>query len=345
MKVSIVTNMVPFVYGGGEIHVNSLVRKLEEYGHQPELIRLPFAWDTPSKIAESMLAVRLANLVNTDKVIAMKFPAYYIEHPDKTVWLIHQFRQAYDLAGTEYDFFTDSFEHQKVKRAIIQADNRFFGSMPGRIYTNSHITTERLRHFNGIDSSVLYPPLDNAEDFYCGEYGDYFFYPSRVNNSKRQQLAVEAMRYVKSSVKLILAGKGDTKEDEEQVLALIEKYALSDKVKYYNRFISEQEKIDLYADALGILFIPYNEEFGYITLEAFHSHKPMITCHDSGGPVYFVERSEAGYVTAPEPQALAEKMDALYAKKSKAKEMGEAGYRLIDTLGINWENVIGSLLK
>ena len=345
MKVAIVNNMAPFIYGGAEFSADSLAEKLMEYGHEAQVIRLPFAWDTPQKILDSMMAVKLTKLVNADKVIALKFPAYYIEHPNKTLWLAHQFRQAYDLAGTVDDLFTQEEDSQRVKQAIIDADNNCFSAMQKTIYTNSHVTAERIKKYNGVDAIPLYPPLMDSEMFYCGDYGNYVFYPSRVNNAKRQYLAVEAMRHVKSGVKLLLVGKGDSAEDEERIFRMIEEYGLKDKVTYLNRFITQKEKVDFFAETLCGMFIPFNEDYGFVTVESFYAGKALITCSDSGCPPFFVTEGEAGVVVEPQPEALALAMDEMFINKRRTIEMGKNGLPLIERFGITWDNTIRSLIK
>lgn len=348
MKIAIVNNMVPFIYGGAEFLADSLCKKLNEYGHQAQVITYPFSWVPKEAIMESIMAVRLNKLCNADMVIALKFPAYYIEHPNKKLWLLHQFRQAYDLHGTEYGMFDDNNpEDVAIRQSIINMDNMMLRPLEGKIFTNSHVVSERLYKFNGIESEVLYPPLMDASLYkITNEYGDYIFYPSRVNYSKRQHMAVEAMRYTKSGVKLIIAGKGDAPSDEELIFELIEKYQLQDKVTYLNRFITEQEKVDLFQSALGGIYIPYDEDsYGYVTLEGFQAGKAMISCTDAGGTDVVVKDGITGYMTEPTPQALAEAMDKLYMNKKNAIAMGMNGLPLLEELGITWDHVIRRLTE
>ncbi len=345
MKVTILNTMVPFLYGGAEFLAEDLQKKLEEHGHEAQIIRLPFAWGSPSQVSDCMMAARLAALVGTDKVIALKFPTYYVHHVNKTVWLLHQFRQAYDFEGTPYDMFGADAESQGVKKAVIQSDNHFLSQSEGRLYTISPIVTERLMKYNGIPSEVLYPPLMNAKSYRCGEYGDYIFYPSRVNGAKRQHILVEAMALVKSGVRLVLAGKGDRPEDEEEIFKSIEKFKIQDKVTYLNRFISQEEKVELFANSLGCAFVPLNEDYGYVTLEAFYAKKPVITFTDSGCPAYFVNEGGAGIVTEPYPEMLAKAMDNLYMDKKKAEELGNEGIPTLERLGVNWDNVVEKLIR
>jgi glycosyltransferase involved in cell wall biosynthesis len=186
--------------------------------------------------------------------------------------------------------------------------------------------------------------LFQSKHFQTGRFGDYLFYPSRVNRSKRQHLAVEAMAYVKTAAKLVVAGHPETPDDLEELEQLIEHWMLRDKVTVIPRFISEDEKVRLFRDALGCIYIPYDEDsYGYVTLEAYHSRKPVITCTDSGGTSIVVRDGETGIVVAPDPHELASAIDRLYENKSLASDMGEMGFRNMLRLRITWEKVISCL--
>jgi glycosyltransferase involved in cell wall biosynthesis len=342
MKIALLGTMVPFVYGGAEFLIDSLAAKLREKGINVNVINLPFEWNPLEKVLESALAFRLVQIENADKVITFKFPAYCAKHQNMSVWLVHQFRQVYDLWGTEYGP-PQTPETLAMKKSITELDN--FALSEKKIYTNSKIVSDRLMKYNGIASKILYPPLMDEHLFSCKEYGDYIFYPSRVNHSKRQYMAVEAMKHTKSGVKLIIAGKGDTKADETFLLESIEKHGVKDKVTYINKFITQEEKAELFAKSLANIYIPFDEDsYGYVTLEAYHSKKPVITCTDSGGTDVVVLNEKTGYMTPPTPEALGEAMDKLYENKKNAQEMGEAGLKNLGELGISWENVIERLL-
>jgi len=350
MKIMIINAMVPFIYGGAEFLVKSLSDKLIEYGYDVQIIRLPFSWWPIDNIIDGILAARLIKLDNVDMMIGFKFPTYLIPHENKKIWLIHQFRQAYDLADTEYDIFTQHSDNisekyaKNIKQTIINVDNYYLKQLEGKIFTDSYITFNRLLKFNGIKSEVLFPPLVNETMFYTEKMGDYIFYPSRVDNLKRQYLAVEAMRYTKSKVKLVLTGKGGCTEDEENIFRLIEKYNISDKVTYINRFISDKEKYDFYACCLGVVFIPLDEDYGYITIEAFKSFKPVITCFDSGCPPLLVQHEKSGYIVNSTAQEIAAVMDMLYENTKNAIEMGQNANERLKELNINWETVIERLI-
>lgn len=343
MRVAVLNNWVPFVSGGAEHLADALVRKLAEYGHQSMLVKLPFAWHPPGRIVEHMLACRSIRLENVDRAICLKFPAYYVPHPNKVLWLLHQFRQAYDLWGTPYQDLPATPEGAAVRDAVIHSDNAMLPEHRA-LYVNSPVTAARLRQFNRLEAAVLYPPLLDAAPFRCEEAGDYVFYPSRITGGKRQFLVAEAMRWVRTPVKLVIAGAPETPADLEKVEAVIRTYNLADRVRLLPGFLPEREKADLFARSLACVYTPYDEDsYGYVTLEACHSRKPTLTLSDSGGIHILVEDGATGYIRPPEPRAIAEALDRLYDDRGKSSRMGEAAHARMLALKITWDHVIATL--
>lgn len=342
MKVAVVNNYVPFLRGGAEFLADSLVSKLAEYGHEPLHIKIPFKWYPSEKVLDHILACRLIKLESVDRVIALKFPAYYIKHENKVLWLLHQFRQAYDLWGTPFQDIPNNEEGLRIRQTIIDSDNTYFQEVV-KIYTNSEVTSQRLKSFNGIESEVLYPPLISPELYHCDSYGDFIFYPSRLSPSKRQHLLLESLQYTKNPVRVVLAGDAEDSEYCKHLNFLVEKHGLSSRVTLLS-FISQEEKAKLFSEALGCAYLPYNEDsYGYVTLEAFHSKKTVVTCTDSGGTHILVKHEETGYVVEPDPQQIAKSIDQLYQEKSLARKLGQAGFDALIALHITWDNVIQRL--
>jgi len=347
-KIVIANTQVPFVWGGAEFLAERLRKKLIEYGHEAEIVRIPFKWYPLERIPEHILACRLLDVTQAsgediDILIAHKFPAYCMKHPNKVLWLFHQFRQVYDLWGTPYQEIPSTPEGLRIRDIVIQSDNTFLKEAK-KIYTNSRIVAKRLNDYNGISATPLYPPLENPEAFHCERYGDYIFYPSRVTPIKRQALAIESMKYVKTGARLVIAGKSDAGNYMDELKDNIRKAGLQDRVELLGE-ISEDEKIRLFAGALGCIYIPYGEDsYGFVTLESYYSRKPVITCTDSGGTDEIVEDGINGCVVPPEPGAVAEAIDSLYARREKAKSLGTAGYDKLLSLNITWDSVIEALV-
>jgi len=340
MRVIIATVQVPFIVGGAELHARSLETHLRQAGHEAEIVTFPFKF-TPERFISDLMEF-IANIqfdnfgwVSVDKLIALRFPAYYVKHLDKVIWLLHQHRAVYDL----YDDATADENLRALRQKIHQFDTEMLGSCQN-IYANSRNVAQRLQHYNQVEAAPLYHPPFNSDRFYCGEQHPYIFYPSRLEQLKRQHLLIEAMRHVKSNIKLILSGVGGM---EQEYRELVERYQLQDQVALLGH-IPDAEKYAYYANALAVAYPPYDEDYGYVTLEAMLSSKAVLTCTDSGGPLEFVVDGETGFVVDSDPQAIAEKMDWLFEHQGQATRMGQNGRALYEGKGISWDHVIQTLL-
>lgn len=347
MKIAIATVQVPFIKGGAEILVDMLKNELLKRDHQVEIVTIPFKWYPITSMINCMMMGRMMDLseVNGEKidlVIATKFPAFYVKHDNKVIWLMHQHRQAYDLWKTPYGDLHLLEEGPRIKELITSHDTEYLGEAK-RIYTIAHNTSNRLEKYNGLHSQVLYHPPLNYEKLHCENYGDYIFYPSRIDQVKRQRLLVEAARYVKTDVKFVIAGSGAASE-LEYIKQKIKQYHLEEKV-ILTGFISEEEKIRYYSNCLGVYFGAYDEDYGYITLEAFFSKKPVIVHKDAGGPLEFVENEKNGYILDENPELIAKKVDCLFLDRKMARTLGEVGFQSLKEKNMNWDYVIENLLK
>lgn len=348
MRIVVATTQVPFVRGGAEIHAENLIDALRNAGHEAEIVAIPFKWYPPEKILDTMLACRLIDLSEScgqkiDRLVALKFPAYLIPHPNKVVWLLHQHRQAYELWGTplgDLEHFPNGIQ---VKETIVNADNKILSDNIA-LYANSINVARRLKKFNQIEATPLYHPPHNAELFYCKEYGDYFFFPSRLNPTKRQFLAIEALAKTKNKIRVVFAGGSDNAAYGKELLNLAKNLGVEKRVSFLGK-VSETEKIEYFARSLGVIYPPFEEDYGYVTLEAMLASKPVITCTDSGGPTEFIENRKTGLIVDFNSESMAAAMDELWDNISFAKLLGQAGKDYYKSLNINWTNVVTQLLK
>lgn len=345
MKVVVLNNMVPFIWGGAEELAAHLVRNLQLAGVEAESLRIPFSWEPTDLLIEQILVCRSFRVPSADRVIALKFPAYHVQHDNKIVWLLHQYRQAYDLWDARQSNIPATPRGDEIRRLVTESDNQTFADAK-RIYTNSAVTTNRLNHYNGFSSEILMPPLNDPELFSGGEDHGYLFAPGRINDSKRQAMAVDAMKYLPASVKLIIAGPPDGPTDAENLHRRIAVAGLEDRVTLDLRFLSRRELADYVNKSRGVLYLPYDEDsVGYVTMEAFQANKPVLTTTDSGGLLQIVRDGETGAVTLPNPEALAEGMSRLFFNPADAARMGREGHRLWESLKINWPSTVSKLLS
>ena len=237
----------------------------------------------------------------------------------------------------------DNSEGNYIRNIVNRADVTYL-SEAKRVYTISENVTTRMQNYSGLHSTPLYHPCPDMDKFYCGEYDNYILMPSRINITKRQLLAVEAMLHTKKNGKLYVVGKADNEYERERLLSLIKEKRLNDRIKYLD-FVSQEEKLKLYANARAVLFIPWDEDYGYITLESMAASKAVITASDSGGPLEFISDGQNGKVIEPDAKALAEAMDELFGSESLAKEYGKAAQRTLQEKEISWAHVVKELTK
>ncbi|PYS20524.1 MAG: glycosyl transferase [Acidobacteria bacterium] len=344
-NILICTTQVPFTTGGAESHVEGLRRALIEAGYKAEVVALPFKWYPPAEIMRGAMAWRMLDLSSAngqpvDLVIGMKFPAYVVAHERKVLWILHQHRSAYNLWGTQFDDLSTYPEGARIREWIKHCDERFIPKAR-RVFANSRTVAERLKHYNNIDSEPLYHPPPLANCLRPGAAGDYVFYPSRLEPQKRQELLIEAMRFVRTPVKAILAGSS---ADMKRYEALIKQYKVGDRVTLRG-FVSDAEMIDLYAHALGVSYLPFDEDYGYVTLEAMLAGKPVVVTSDSGGAMELIEHGVDGLVTEPSPQAIAESLDHLYSDSGKAQKMGQRGREKLLAMNLSWQNVVERIIS
>ncbi|MDH5246690.1 MAG: glycosyltransferase family 4 protein [Betaproteobacteria bacterium] len=339
MRILVTASHAPFLQGGGERHVDNLCVALRAAGHEVELVRLPFKF-RPEADIERLMAycdgfdLSAPNGQHVDRLISLQFPGYGMRHPQHVVWLMHQHRAVYEL----FDPREATPELRELREQILAYDRRALSGV-ARIFANSRRVAERLRQYNGLESTPLYHPPPDAESLRCEESWGYVFCPSRLESLKRQDLLIEAARLTTGDAKILIGGEGPQRERYER---LIERHGLGDKVRMIGAF-TEAERIALYAHALAVVFPAFDEDLGYVPLEAMYAGKPVVTCSDSGGALEFVAPGETGEVVEPSPAALAAAIDGLAARPDRAREMGAAGRERIVALGLSWQRVVATL--
>lgn len=341
MKLLVANNAAPFVRGGAELLADRLVSELRHAGHEAELFRIPLG-DTPEQILESIVAATLTELVNVDRVIGLKFPAYLIPHDDVVIYLVHQFRQAYDPPPVGWP---SEPRLDRVVDAVRAADEAAFEAAT-RMYAISPFVADRLKRANSVDAQVLMTPPHTDHEFRTAESEDFVVALGRLSASKRQLAAVKAMRYARPGYRLIVAGQPETPAVLEEIEREVAEAGLEDRVEVIPRFITEEEKLDLLARCLASVYLPVDEDsYGYVCYEAAMAAKPSITGTDSGGTSTLVRDGETGLVSDPDPRSLASAFDRLARHRDEARAMGVHARRLALELDLSWSRVISELTR
>src|SRR6185295_17481691 len=207
-------------------------------------------------------------------------------------------------------------------------------------YAISQNTAGRLKRYNGLDAQALYPPPKLGDAYRTGAFGDYLFSVGRLDPLKRFDLLIEALARTETPVRCRIAGTGP---DREALLALAQRLGVADRVELLG-FVDDDRLVELFAESLAVFYAPFDEDYGYVTVEAFRSGKPVLTASDAGGVLEFVEDGSTGFVCPPDaPREFAARMDELWRRHDLAARLGEAGRAKVE--GIGWDAVISELLR
>lgn len=343
-KIAVLHSQVPFVRGGAESHVENLTRHLREHGYTTELVSIPFKWYPHSALLDSYFLWRSTDLTESngetiDLVIALKVPTFMLPHPNKITWVMHQFRQAYDLRDNQSAGGLNYIPGGKKMIEKITALDKLGIGESRAVFANSCNVANRLKTYNDIDATPLYHPPALAGRYEMGDFGDYILSVGRLDKNKRIDLLIRALAHCDSHIRVKIAGRGP---EMEPLQALAAKLHVEDRVDFLG-FVPDEDVIKLYAGALGVCFPPIDEDYGYITLEAFLSGKPILTCHDAGGVLEFARDGENGFITDFDARQMGACYDKLYQNKRLAHDMGQAGYERVKD--ISWDNVIDALTQ
>ena len=342
MNIVVCSSQVPFVRGGAENLVDGLVVALAGGGHLVEEIKLPFKWYGREQLERQALVWRTLDLERlggrtVDMVICTKYPSWAVRHPRKVVWLVHQHRQVYDWYGTPRSDFGQTTADQRARRTVLQTDSQGLGEAE-RIYTISRNVADRLARYTGLTGTPLYPPTQ-GDTFRNDGYGDYIFTVSRLDSAKRIDLLLAALKKTRSPVRAVIAGSGP---EAAALQGQAERLGLGERVKFVGR-VDDDEKLRLYAGALAVFYGPIDEDYGYVTIEAMHSAKAVLTAPDSGGVLEWVQDGHNGYI-CPTPADFAAVFDRLYLDSGRelAARLGEAGRQTVQVVP-DWTTVAQTL--
>jgi glycosyltransferase involved in cell wall biosynthesis len=270
-----------------------------------------------------------------DLVVATKFPSYVVRHREKRVWLVHQFRQAYELDRTELGQFGESPEDRALRRKVQELDRISLGEAT-RLFATSGNVAGRLERSTGLRAEVLpHPP--QMLDFHCEVPEGYVLSASRLDRAKRIDLLLEAAA-LGPGLEVVVAGDGP---DRSRLEGISHDRGLDGRVRFEGR-VTPERLATLYARCSSVYYAPIDEDFGMGPYEAFLSGKPVITATDAGGPLDVVHDRRTGIVVRPEPAEIAAAARWLQDHGDEAAAFGRAGHALAEE--VTWERAIGRLL-
>jgi glycosyltransferase involved in cell wall biosynthesis len=339
--------MAPFVRGGAELLAERLTSELIRVGHKVDLVRLPLDWRSAEGVMSSMSTAANIRIPNADQVISLKFPAYYAKNHDgkNTIWLMHQFRQVYELWNTPFGY-VENVENSKLKELITKSDTNAFLSAD-KLFCNSEVTAGRMKAHNNVHSEVmLAPPVTDIEGSGQQEYKPFIFAFGRVSPAKRQLEAVKAMNFTKSNINLVVAGMPESQDYHNEIVRSIENLKDPSRVSYIPRFITESEKRSILSECRATYYAPFDEDsYGYVTLESAYSRKATITGLDSGGIHALIANGLTGRVESISPEELAPIFDDVFYSKRTWIELGNNHYKRAMSFNLRWNATVEDLVS
>jgi glycosyltransferase involved in cell wall biosynthesis/GT2 family glycosyltransferase len=339
MKVAVVTAaMRSGERGGAEAFYAGLLRALRAIGVDADEEAVPIDESTFETVLDSYARCYDLDLRPYDLVISTKAPTYMLRHPRHISYLVHTLRVFYDRFAGEFGDGTDELRRQ---RALIQRMDKA-ALHPRRVhrhFTIGHTNYRRLidadAFWRAIPYQVLHLPA-TVSGFTPPKPGQYFFLPGRLHRWKRADLVIRALQRLGRDIPLKIAGTG---EDEAHLRAL----AGDDRRIQFLGRVSDEQLVQLYAGAIAVPFVPLQEDYGLVMVEAFNARKPVVTCLDSGEPVHLVEHGTNGLVVEPTVDALAAALGFLVDHPERAAEMGDNGLRSVSH--IQWESIASTLVQ
>jgi glycosyltransferase involved in cell wall biosynthesis len=367
---------VPYVIGGAENLWRGLQDHLNEHTpHQAEIIKLPSREHAFFDLVDSYRRFAELDLTGFDVVVSGKYPAWMVSHPRHVCYMLHPLRGLYDtyhffglpdvaedgpapvrelrafmathageraaldelfarvdaLRGGPGDF---SFPGPLIREIVHFLDGIAFA--PGAIRAYGAISAavrDRPGYFPaGAPVFVAHPPgrVPPAR----ARRGRYLLSAGRLDGAKRIDLLIAALAHAGDDVELRIAGTGP------EEAALRELAAGDPRVTLLGR-VSDAELAELYARCRAVAFIPYEEDFGLVALEAMALGKPVITCTDSGGPRELVQDGVTGFVADPQPEAIGAAIRSLWSGRALRTQMGRAAAER--ARAVTWDPVVTAL--
>jgi glycosyltransferase involved in cell wall biosynthesis len=370
---------IPYFVGGAENYWRGLQDHINAHTeHQAEIIKLPSRehefWD----LLETYRRFSELDLTGFDVVVSAKYPAWMVHHERHVAYVLHKLRGLYDTYhftglperlerppasvaelrgfmaehGARRDALPEFFDRvralrQRVDPSVFAFPGPFarevvhfldgIGLAPGAIHRYGAISgtvAERADYFpDGAEVFVRHPPSALVPS--PQGRGSYLFTASRLDDPKRVGLIIEAMAHVKGSTQLRIAGTGPMED------RLREQAASDARIQFLGR-VSDQELVKLYEGALAVVFVPYEEDYGLITVEAMSAAKPVITCTDSGGPTELIEHSVSGLIAEPSAEALGAAIEQLLSSRRTTRRMGRAAHERVQS--VSWSALVEELL-
>jgi glycosyltransferase involved in cell wall biosynthesis len=352
-------------------------------GIQADLLKLPSPERNMGELLASYRRFSELDLSHFDLVISTKYPAWAIRHPNHVVYLQHTLRGLYDCypqgMPTHFDpktllalgmpsrivdalvnYRAEDVEFDALLDALDAAFRRAPQSpcwvFPGpvtraaiRLLDAVAMRPDKIAHYAaiskvvaaregyfpaGVEVAVHHHPT-SLKGLVPGPQ-QTIFSASRLDPAKRIELIIQGYKMSGVDVPLHIAGSG---RDEARLRAVAGDHP---GIRFLGR-LPDAVLAQEYAQAVCVPFVPHDEDYGLITLEAMLAAKPVIATTDSGGPLELIEDGHTGLIVSPDAASLASAMRRLADDRPAALQMGLAAQPRAARL--SWDTLCEALLS
>ena len=316
---------------------------LRESGHDAHVVVTPqnrFGRQASAYLATWLTDVSSSEGKRIDQVISLRYPSYAVRHPRHVCWLNHTMREYYDL----WPSFSASLSSrgrikEGLRRTLTQAADRYLLTKNvSRLFVQSRTIQQRLSMWPELRSTVLYPPAPQRR-YRCDGYDGPFLFVSRLTRLKRADLAVRAVAAGAAGVSLVIVGDGEERSNLERLATDL---GVAGRVTFAGR-LPDDDVLGHLARCRAVLFPPEQEDYGFVTVEAFASRKAVITCRDSGGPAELVQDGVNGLICEPTPESIASGLTKLLDDAPLAERLGAAA--LDAGSALTWPETVKKLVE
>jgi glycosyltransferase involved in cell wall biosynthesis len=381
MKIAIVApSPVPFLIGGAEKFWWGLQHSLNQLTpHVVELIKIPCRDSDFWGLMDAYEQISRLDLSYFDMVVSSKYPAWMVAHHNHHCYMQHTCRGVYDLyrGETGRDFLPSHPALDRLYRLLFEEPPDrsllvpIFAELwrlrsrdliaPGKVAFEQPLAraiihrldqiglaTSAIQRYSAISRNVAnrtgYLPsgvpvaINHHPTDLSGLHSSAYrtiFTASRLARLKRIDLLIKAFKQVDADIEFRIAGTGSEEQPLKQLAAG------DSRIKFLG-FQPDARIVEEYAQALFVPFVPFDEDYGLITVEAMQSAKAVLTSHDSGGVHELVVHGESGLSVAPDSEALAEAMTQLLADRQATIAMGLKAQE--QAASINWHRTVSLLL-
>jgi glycosyltransferase involved in cell wall biosynthesis len=317
------------VLGGGEKHILSIIKILDEKGYQPY-----FFWNKDlTKQIHQRFSIQFVNKINWLSVNLIASSLKTLQTLKTFDYFFYVTDGSYFFSSAKKNYVFSMVPDKKLYQ--LNLINRI-KLLKYRFVANSEFTAQWLGKWQ-IQPTIIPPYID--DHFFTGTnnkqpiilmVGRFF----KQLHAKKQDLAIKLFKKLKQSnqmfkkFKLVLAG--GLKEQDKDYIKYLEKIAGNDKSIIFKINIKFDELLSLYRQATYLWHLtgfdidenknPEKvEHFGIVPLEAAASGC-VVFCHKSGGPRSIFTDSKNGFLIKNEKE-LIEKMVTIERNQKLKKEI------------------------